>query len=151
MLHAVILLLSVTWLNQWLIWASPPGRLKDLKKVDGIIVFPFKDGAIILFGMLPAVIPSPSMKIKSMIDPGIISRLAKDCKLARYWSLSDRFLFLPIAVRIFSALGLWTTFLTHHIGSKTVDFWNKPFEGLNECFKQFFLPFFEQNIFNSFS
>ena len=77
----------------------------DGKRPDGITMFPFKSGKALIWDATCTDSFSPGNIISSAVDPGSAARAAEELKVNKYDSLSDRFLFVPVAIETSGVLG----------------------------------------------
>ena len=77
----------------------------DGKRPDGITMFPFKSGKALIWDATCTDSFSPGNVISSAVDPGSAARAAEERKMVKYASLTDRFLFVPVAVETSGVLG----------------------------------------------
>ena len=68
-------------------------------------MFPFKSGKALIWDATCTDSFSPGNVISSAVDPGSAARAAEERKVVKYASLTDRFLFVPVAVETSGVLG----------------------------------------------
>ena len=77
----------------------------DGKRPDGITLFPFRSGKSLIWDATCTCTFSSGNLISSAINPGSAAASAEASKVAKYESLSDRFIFTPFAVETSGVLG----------------------------------------------
>ena len=77
----------------------------DGKRPDGLTLFPFKSGKALVWDATCTDTFAPGNIVSSAVDPGAAARSAEENKVKKYATLSDRYLFVPVAVETSGVLG----------------------------------------------
>ena len=90
----------------------------DGKRPDGLTVFPFEAGKSLIWDATCSDTFAPSALLTSASDPGSAARVAEERKVAKYSSLSTRYIFQPVAIETSGVLGPRTLSFLKRIGHK---------------------------------
>ena len=90
----------------------------DGKRPDGITLFPYKSGKSLVWDATCTDTFSTGNLVSSAAIPGSAARSAEENKVKKYAALSDRYLFVPVAIETSGVLGPLSLAFLEDIGHR---------------------------------
>ena len=90
----------------------------DGKRPDGLTLFPFKRGQALAWDATCVDTYASSSVVKSAAEPGSAATSAELRKLTKYKAISDKYIFVPVAVETAGVLGPSTTRFLSELGAR---------------------------------
>ena len=100
-------------------WLEPVGLDRgDGKRPDGMTVFPYHRGKCLLWDATCVDTFCASSTVASAVDPGSAALNRENHKRSKYQSLTDRYIFQPVAVETMGVLGASTLTFLRQLGRR---------------------------------
>ena len=90
----------------------------DGKRPDGMTIFPFKQGKCLLWDATCSDTFAQSNVIANALEAGTAAQEAESTKIRKYQSLTDRYIFEPLAFETSGVFGPRTRVLVEDIGQR---------------------------------